>query len=271
MALKPPRIPGAEDQTADSFGRAQPIRPVWQGALIWFVSLALFLAIVAIAVRSFLVPALSGGSSTPSAAEAHLSALQTQEALAPQPTAAPAPASTTAATVAAAVVAPTAQLQMATPAATQAPTAPAVTLTVEATPGPTISPELTAEVSQAYLRYFQVSADALLNLDPIPLDAVAAGDALAGLQTQIEEDRAAGRAIRTEVAHNFTVVSANNNHAQVADDYRDSSVFVDPATRQPLPGEVVPASPQDAPEVKVLYQLRRVSGSWKVVGGQKYE
>jgi hypothetical protein len=271
MALKPPRIPGAEDQAEGSNGRAQPIRPVWQGALIWFVGLALLLAILATAVRSFLLPALSGGSSTPSAAEAHLSALQTQEALTPQPTAAPARVPRAAATVVAAVVAPTAQLQMATPVATQGPTAPVLTLTVEATPGPTISPELTAEVSEAYLRYFQVSADALLALDPSRLAEVAADGELSALAQSIETDRAQGRALKTSLQHNFVVSSVQGDEAQVADQLRDSSFFVDPETQEPLPGQFIPNSPDAAPLVRIIYRLQRTDGSWKVTGGTKYE
>jgi hypothetical protein len=135
---------------------------------------------------------------------------------------------------------------------------------------PTVPPELAAEVSQAYLQYFQVSADALLNLDPTPLDGVASGDALKGLQDEIAQDRAAGRAIRTDVAHNFVVVTATDDQAEVADDYRDSSVFVDPVSKEPLAGEVVPASPEDAPEVRVIYDLQRIEGAWKVTGGKKF-
>ena len=88
MALRPPRISEAEDQNADSDRRAQPIRPVWQGALIWLFGIGLLLVVVMSGFRFLLVPALSGPSA-PSAAEAHLSALQTQEALTPQPTTVP--------------------------------------------------------------------------------------------------------------------------------------------------------------------------------------
>jgi hypothetical protein len=116
-----------------------------------------------------------------------------------------------------------------------------------------------------------VSADALLNLDSTSLESVAAGDALAGLQQEIQQDRAAGRAIRTDVVHNLSVIGVVDNQAQVADDYRDSSVFVDPVTKEPLPGEVIPPSPQEAPETKVLYELRLISGTWKVVSGKRYE
>jgi hypothetical protein len=237
MALRPPRISETDDQNADSSRRSQPIRPVWQGALIWLFGIGLLLFAVGLALRLLVVPALSG-SSAPSPAEAHLGALQTQEALTPQSTAVPVRIPTTGPTVAPTAVvvpaaAPTTQPQRPTPAATQPPTSVASVSapSTNATAAPTVSPELVAEVSAAYLRYFQVSSDALLNLDPSPLDAVATGEALIGLQSEIEQDRAAGRAIRTEVTHNFTVVSATDTEAQVADDYRDSSVFVDPATK----------------------------------------
>ncbi len=277
MALRPPRISEAEDQTADSDRRAQPVRPIWQGALIWLFGIGLLLVVVWLGLRLVLVPALSGPS-TPSAAEARLSALQTQEALAPQPTPVAARAPTTAPTLAPTAVlvpavAPTTQPRIATPAATTVPTPPAALSATSsgATPVPTVAPKLAAEVSEAYLRYFQVRADALLHLDSSSLDQVAAGDALIGLQKEIEQDRAAGRAIRVDVMHNFSVISASNDEAQVADDYRDSSVYVDPVSRELLAGEVVPDSPQDAPDVKVVYQFRRISGVWKVIAGQKYE
>jgi hypothetical protein len=277
MALRPPRISETDDQNADSSRRSQPIRPVWQGALIWLFGIGLLLIAVGLASRLLVVPALSG-SSAPSPAEAHLGALQTQEALTPQSTAVPVRIPTTAPTVAPTAVvvpaaAPTTQPQRPTPAATQPPTSVASVSapSTNATAAPTVAPELVAEVSAAYLRYFQVRADALLQLDPSSLDQVAEGDALVGLQREIEQDREAGRAIRIDVVHNYTVASANNDEAQVADDYRDSSVFVDPVSREPLAGEVVPDSPQNAPEVKVVYQLHRISGVWKVIAGQKYE
>ena len=140
-----------------------------------------------------------------------------------------------------------------------------------ATARATILPALDTEISQAYLRYFQARSDALLALDPAPLDEVAAGSALAGLQKDIEGDRAQGRALQTSVQHEFVVLSVDGDTAQVADRYRDSSIYVDPVTQQPLPGQVIPASPDQAPEVKVIYQMQRIDGVWKVVGGQRYE
>lgn len=261
MALKPPRVPRVDHGSSEPARPAQPIRPIWQGAGIWFVGIIVLLLAVGAAVRYLLLPALSGNPGNQSAAEAHLSALQTQEALAPQPTLVPTLAPTP-------LPAPAAKP---TAAPTALPTAVQPTTTPASTPQPTTSPELVSQVSQAYIKYFQVRADALFNLDTSQLKQVAAGDALAGLQNEVDQDRAAGRAIRTDVAHNYNVISANSDDAQIADDYRDSSVFVDPATKEPLPGEVVPASPADAPEVRVVYQLHHFPDGWKVTGGQKYE
>ena len=269
MPLKPPRTTETEGGMDETQGRVQPIRPVWQGALIWLVGLFVFLAVVAFAVRAFLIPALSGTSS-PSAAEAHLGQLQTEEALTSVPTAQPALAPTAVPTVVAAV-APTV-VPTAAPATSTPVSAPAVAAaTVVPTAAPTVSPELAAEVSQAYLRFFQVRADALYSNDESQLDQIAAGDALAGLRTAIEQNREAGRAIRIDVAHNYKVVAATDESADVADDYRDSSVYIDPDTKQLLPGEVVPASAADAPEVKVVYHLQQMAGVWKVVSGERFQ
>ena len=268
MALRPPRTTDSEGALDEPQQRVQPIRPVWQGALIWLIGIGVLLAVIAIAVRVFVVPALSGQSSSPSPAEARLAALQTQEALTPAPAPtrvlAPAPVPT-----AAAAIAPTA---VPTPALTATPvvlvSAPA---SANATAAPTVSPELAAEVSQAYLRYFQVTADAFLKLDASGLSDVAVDGVLTALQQNIAALQSQGKALVTNVQHNFSVLSADNNQAQVADQYRDSSVFVDPTSHEPLPGQETPMSPDSAPLVRIVYQLEYVGGTWKVAGGTRYE
>jgi hypothetical protein len=136
---------------------------------------------------------------------------------------------------------------------------------------PTVPPELASEVSGAYLRYFQVTADAFLDLDATSLPDVAVDGELTALQQNIVDFRSQGRALMTNVQHNFTVVSVDGDVAQVTDQYRDSSVYVDPTTHEPLPGEVAPSSPENAPLVRVVYRLEHVDGTWKVAGGTKYE
>jgi hypothetical protein len=132
-----------------------------------------------------------------------------------------------------------------------------------------VSPALEAEVADAYLHYFDVTSEALLNLDPSRLPEVAAGATLAGLEQGIAEDSAQNRALETHVQHDFAVLMVQGDEAVVADQYRDGSVFVDPKTHEPLAGQVIPASPEQAPLVKVLYHLQRMDGVWKVVRGER--
>ncbi len=146
-----------------------------------------------------------------------------------------------------------------------------VLATVNGTPVsvPTPSPELERAVSAAYLHYFEVSRDALFNLDPAPLDQVAGGHELSALQDDIAGDRAAGRALKTDVQHNFRVLTVINDQAVIADSYRDSSIYVDAVSHEPLPGQVIPPSPSQAPAVSVIYKLQLIGGTWKVVDGAK--
>src|SRR5262249_54917593 len=156
------------------------------------------------ALRTWVVPAMSGASSQPSAAQATLAALQTQEALQPAATAvvatAPAPTSAPRATP---VLVPAAAPTSA-PVATPAPTAEASATsapTVEPTAIPTVPPELASEVSGAYLRYFQVTADAFVDLDATSLPDVAVDGELTALQQNIADFRSQGRALMTSVQH----------------------------------------------------------------------
>jgi hypothetical protein len=125
------------------------------------------------------------------------------------------------------------------------------------------------EVADAYLHYFEVSAQALYQLDPEQLDEVTAGAELAALRKNIEENQSAGRAVRTSVQHYCVVLSVDGDNARVGDAYRDSSIYVDPSTHLPLPGEKEPDSPSVAPEFTVFYWLDRIEGVWKVVDSGK--
>lgn len=188
----------------------------------------------------------------------------------PQPTVAPtaAPPATSApaaAPVSAVTVAPTAVLAAGgqattSAAATAVPTVPP--------PGPTPPPALAEEVLAAYQRFWQVKTDALLNLDGSNLDEVAIDSALTGIRGEIEQDRAVGRAVLTDVQHNSVPYWVQGDDAAVVDIFRDSSIYVDPTTHEPLPGEVHPTTPAEAPEFKQVYRLRRVDGTWKVWGAQ---
>jgi hypothetical protein len=121
-------------------------------------------------------------------------------------------------------------------------------------------------VSGAYNRYWQVKADAFYLLDASQLSDVATGAELSRLEQRISDSQANDRATRVRVQHDFVVVSAQGDQAEVADDYRDFSVWIDPSTHQPLPGQTEPTA-DTAPEHKVLIDLQLSDGTWKVADG----
>ena len=270
-----PEAPPASDGSSGP----SPARVFVVGA----VAIVAVIAVLLAAIRIFLFPVWETnieGARQVATAEAQLTVARTQEALVARPSA------TTLSTAATRMtVAPTTAVSV---ASTPAPVAVAQT-TIEpsaslaqgtaATPVPsattaplaTVSPEQAAEIAAAYQRYWEVRSEALLDLDPAPLADVAAGESLAGLQKSIEDDRAQGRALQTNVEHEQVyVVDVQGDEADVADRYKDSSIYVDPDSHTPLPGQVAPASPDVAPAVSVLYHLQRVDGAWKVVSGQRF-
>jgi hypothetical protein len=299
MSVTRQRPPGVGPPNEHDTTPLGPSRPLWQQFLIGAVGVLLVVGAILLVVRFWAIPALqSRGADTGIAGEATLAVLQTQQALTPRPTPTVAPLvqPTTAPTVAPTfaltlvpAVAPTA-----IPTARPTPTVAAVVSPAEITspapsatplvgdvvevngtpvlavngtpiPLPTTRPEVAAAVSDAYQRYWSVRADALLNLDPTGLDQVAAGDELAALEKNIKDLRAQGRAVKTDVQHHLSVLTAFDDKALVSDRVRDSSVYVNPEDDQPLPGEVAPSSPDEAPEVTSVYELQLVDGTWKVV------
>jgi hypothetical protein len=139
----------------------------------------------------------------------------------------------------------------------------------EPTPLPTVPPELRREVEAAYTQYWDARAQAVWTLDPAPLDDVATGDELEALRSDVEQLRADGRAIKAEVEHQYTVISVDGDEAQVGDRLRDFSIYVDAATKEPLPGQVRPDE-ASAPLSTILYFLRNEGGTWKVERGERH-
>ncbi len=147
-------------------------------------------------------------------------------------------------------------------ATSQSPSATAVTtaipLSPPSTPTPTVSPELAAEVGDAYQAYWQVRAQALYDLDATHLPEVMSGDHLAAAQDLLTQLRSEGRAIQTNVSHNYVVVSASDTSAKVADEYVDNSVYVDISSHNDL------SQPTGA-TVREEYEMEKQDGSWRVV------
>jgi hypothetical protein len=166
------------------------------------------------------------------------------------------------------------------PDVTSVPTAPAATSQpIEApTPQPTVfsptitpvDPALDEEVRTAYLHYFDVRDQALYANDPTGLDAVADDPALAGLEQEIADDQAQGKAQMVDISHRYSIVHIEGDPddvVAVVDYYKDLSFWVDANTHEPLPGQSIPSSPDRAPQVNVVYRLRNEDGVWKVIQG----
>jgi len=125
-------------------------------------------------------------------------------------------------------------------------------------PSPTSDPALVAEVSQAFDRYWEIRAQALLELDTTHLPEVMGGDHLRVIAQRVDELRSQNRAIKTDIDHEIHVINVNTYSARIVDDYISNSVYVDPVTRDLL-------SEPTSDELRVLYQLDKSDGTWKVV------
>jgi hypothetical protein len=131
-------------------------------------------------------------------------------------------------------------------------------------------PAAEQDVLNAYSNYSQVEADALYSLDASALPSVSDGWELQKLTDSIAEDRSMGRALLVSVRLHPIVVRVEGDDAEVVDIYQDSSIWVNPTTKDPLPGEVAPATPDDAPTVSTKFELHRTDGIWKVTRATSY-
>ena len=100
-------------------------------------------------------------------------------------------------------------------------------------------------------------------LDAAPLDNVSTGDELLALRHDVQQLRTDDRAIKVEMEDQFTVIRVDGDQAQVLDRLRDYSIYVDPTSKQPLPGQASVLTPS-APLLTSLYFLRNADGTWKV-------
>lgn len=123
-------------------------------------------------------------------------------------------------------------------------------------PSPTPT-DVKVQVEQAYLRYWDVYADALLRLDPSRLGEVLAKEALANHQQQVEDLRRKTQPARVSVEHDYVITLVDADTASVEDNYTSHTVALDPDTKQPT--EEDPNS-----RVRRSYTLEKVNGVWKV-------
>ena len=148
----------------------------------------------------------------------------------------------------------------ATPAPTTASATNIAAATPEpaATPQPTVDPALAEDISLAYEHYWQIRAEALLNLDASRLHEVMDGRHLKTVEGVISELNSEGRVIETNVDHNYRVVEATASSATVVDVYVSNSVYLDIHTHTQV-------SEPSGDRITEIYDLTRLDGIWKVV------
>ncbi len=141
-----------------------------------------------------------------------------------------------------------------TPNATAADSSPAPT-----SPQPTSTPDPEAEVIRAYLRYWELYAEAVLNLDHSVLIGAASEEELQQVQEEIETLRADGVALRILIEHRPTVIELTGTTATVFDEMTNNSFYVDPDTHEPPEGEGSGETLVDT------FFLEKVDGQWMVI------
>ena len=139
--------------------------------------------------------------------------------------------------------------------------APTATATVAPTQTPaataTVSPE--EEVETAYLRYWDVYSQALLDLNPALVERVAAGEELRRIQEEIDGLRSRGLALRVDVSHNFVILDMTSDSATLLDEITNNSFYVDAETKEPGQGS------GSGEILKDTFYFQKMDGDWKVV------
>lgn len=130
----------------------------------------------------------------------------------------------------------------------------------ESTPTPNSSPTEQSpkgHVRDAYLRQWDVYAEAVRTLETAGLDEVFTGKALEVVRKEIERRRREGTPVVIKVKHNLAVKIIDASTAVVDDRYINRTTDIDPDTGEP--------TKRYAPDlIHELYTLKKVNGIWKV-------
>jgi hypothetical protein len=112
-------------------------------------------------------------------------------------------------------------------------------------------------VEEAYLRQWDVYAQAVETLDTTGLDEVLTGDALRAVRREIRDLRREGLRVRVRVKHDLRIRIADAGTAVVIDRYENHSVEFDQETGKPTERD---------PKELILeaYTLKKLDGAWKV-------
>lgn len=159
---------------------------------------------------------------------------------------------------AAATPRPTAQALLVATATISAPT-----VTVVSSQLPTQTPTQ-REVEAAYQKYLDVYAQAVADLDTSHLTDVLDGQALQWVTDEVNDLKAQGRPVKVIEDERLLLFGrTTDTSATLVDEYISRSVYVDPATKQPLSRSTPPT------RVRQSYEFRKIGGVWKIVDGTR--
>ena len=117
------------------------------------------------------------------------------------------------------------------------------------------------EVEAAYLKSWDVYADAALSLTTAGLEQSYAEPQLQRTRSDIEDRIQTKRTARFRVDHDYSIDIVGDDLARVHDRYRNHSVLVDPVTHEPT-------EPDPNTVITDVFTLRRIEGTWKVTNIQ---
>jgi hypothetical protein len=122
------------------------------------------------------------------------------------------------------------------------------------------------EVEAAYLRSWDVYADAVyhLELDDQAFAEVYAGEHLETKTQELERRIADGRAALAIVDHEYTLTKADSNTYRVVDKYRNHQVLIDAATKDPI-------EPDPDEIVLDVVTIELIDGQWRVTFVEELE
>ncbi len=154
------------------------------------------------------------------------------------------------------------------------PTAQALVVATAAIPAPTGTADARSqlptqtpvqrEVEAAYQRYLDVYAQAVANLDTSHLADVLDGQALQWVTDEVNDLKAQGRPVKVIEDERILLFGrTTDTSATLVDEYTSRSVYMDPATKQPLTRSTPPT------RVRQSYEFRKVGGAWKIVDGTR--
>ena len=127
--------------------------------------------------------------------------------------------------------------------------------------GAPIPESAAAEAVAAYLRAWEVWAEACLELDPAGLERSFAPPELDRTRAYVRRLTASGRPLQLAAAHRVTVLEYDGDTILLLDELTDRSLYLDPVTRRPLPPGV---QPTPAGAERIHARLLRTGSEWRV-------